>query len=107
MAEEEGDAVDTVIYTLERFHVERPCSTLKERLLRAICGKSGANYIHKLLYGNHPYLCRKVFCLDKDVFTHLVSIFRERGLLKEDHFVKAAEIVVITFFILARGTSYR
>ncbi|KAJ8445670.1 LOW QUALITY PROTEIN: hypothetical protein Cgig2_007146 [Carnegiea gigantea] len=105
MDEEEGDTINTIlIYTLECFHVERPCSTLKER---AICGESGANYIHKLLYGNRPYLCRKVFRLGKDAFTHLVSIFMERGLLKEDRFVKLTEIVAINFFILARGASYR
>ncbi|KAJ8419561.1 LOW QUALITY PROTEIN: hypothetical protein Cgig2_018119 [Carnegiea gigantea] len=104
MDEEEGHAIDTiVIYILERFHMERPCSTLKERLLRTICRESRANYIHKLLYGNHLYLCCKVFHLDKDVFTHLVSIFMEKGLLKKGRFVKAAEIVAITFFILARA----
>ena len=73
---------------------------------RAIGGESGAKYIHRLLNGNRPDLCRKVLRLDKDVFTHLVNIFIERRLLKYGRFIKAAEIVVITLFILARG-SYR
>ncbi|KAJ8436074.1 hypothetical protein Cgig2_000370 [Carnegiea gigantea] len=87
---EEDHAIDTIVgYTLERYHVERPRSTLKERLPRAID------------------LCCKVLCLEKDVFTHLVSILMERSLWKEGCFVKAAEIVAITLFILARGASYQ
>ncbi|KAJ8441444.1 hypothetical protein Cgig2_023630 [Carnegiea gigantea] len=67
MDEEEGHAIDTiVIYILERFQVERPHSMLKERLPRAIGGESGANYIHRLLYGNRPDLCCTVLRLDKD-----------------------------------------
>ncbi|KAJ8445669.1 LOW QUALITY PROTEIN: hypothetical protein Cgig2_007145 [Carnegiea gigantea] len=79
------DEEESALLTLSFTPQNRPCSTLKERLLGAICGENRANNIHKLLYGNHPYLCRKVFRLDKDVFTH-VSIFMERGLLKEGRF---------------------
>ncbi|KAJ8438086.1 hypothetical protein Cgig2_025491 [Carnegiea gigantea] len=94
--EEEHHAINTIVdYTLQH------------RLLRAIGGESGANYIHRLLSGNHPNLYRKVLRIEKDVFTHLVSIFMERGLLKDGRFVTAAEIVAITLFILVRGASYR
>ncbi|KAJ8445632.1 hypothetical protein Cgig2_018573 [Carnegiea gigantea] len=96
MDEEEDHVIDTiVVYTLE------------QRLPKTIGRESVANYIHRLLYRNRPDLYREVLCLDRDVFIHLVSMFMERGLLKEGHFVKAAEIVAITLFILARGAGYR
>ncbi|KAJ8438634.1 LOW QUALITY PROTEIN: hypothetical protein Cgig2_016380 [Carnegiea gigantea] len=108
MDEVEDQAVDTIIgYILERYLANRPRSTFKERMPRAIGGESGAQYIHRLLSGNHPNLCRKVLRLEKDAFTHLVSIFMERGLLEEGHFVRAADIVAMTLFRLARGASYR
>ena len=94
MDEEEDHAIDTiVIYILECFQMERPRSTLNERLPKAICGDKGANYVHRLLYGNCPDLCHKVLHLDKDVFIHLVSMFMKRGLLKKGCFVKVAEIL--------------
>ena len=106
--EEEDHAINTIVsYTVQRYHVDLSRSTFKEWLLRAIGGESGANYIHRLLSGNHPDLCRKVCRIEKDVFTHHVSIFIERGLLKEGRFVITAEIVAITLFILVRGTSYQ
>ncbi|KAJ8432499.1 hypothetical protein Cgig2_003576 [Carnegiea gigantea] len=74
-------------------------------LPRATDGESGAKNIHRLLNGNRPDLCHKVRHLDEDVFTHLVNIFIEKCLLKESHFIKAAEIVAITLFVLARGVS--
>ncbi|KAJ8430906.1 hypothetical protein Cgig2_008409 [Carnegiea gigantea] len=99
----EDHAIDTIItYTLQRNH-----PTFKERLPRTIGGESGAKYIHRLLNGNLPDLCHKVLRLDKDVFTHLVNIFIERNLLKEARSIKAAEIVAITLFVLARGASYQ
>ncbi|KAJ8434238.1 hypothetical protein Cgig2_031902 [Carnegiea gigantea] len=105
--EVEDQAVDTVIgYILERYLANRPHSTFKERMPRAIGGESGAQYIHRLLSGNRPDLCRKVLRLEKDAFTYLVSIFMERGLLEEGHFVRAVEIVAMTFR-LARGASYQ
>ncbi|KAJ8436744.1 hypothetical protein Cgig2_009718 [Carnegiea gigantea] len=108
MDEEEDRAIDTIIgYNLQRYHLDWPRSTLKERFLRAIGEESGANYIHILLSGNRLDLCREVVRPEKDVFTHLVSILMEMGLLKEGRFVKAAEIVAITLFILARGANYR
>ncbi|KAJ8445649.1 hypothetical protein Cgig2_009050 [Carnegiea gigantea] len=101
-------AIDTIVdYTLQCYHMDRPCSTLKERLPRAIGGESGVQYIYRLFSGNRPDLCRKILRLDKDVCTHLVGIFMERRLLKEGCFVKAAKIVVITRFILVRGASYQ
>ena len=79
----EDHAIDTFIaYTLQRNHVDRPQPTFKERLPRAIDGESGAKYIHRFLNENRPDLCREVLRLDKDVFTYLVNIFRERRLLK-------------------------
>ncbi|KAJ8449588.1 hypothetical protein Cgig2_005610 [Carnegiea gigantea] len=79
----EDHAIDTILtYTLQRNHVDQPQPMFKERLPRAIGGESGAKYIHRLLNGNRPDLCRKVIRLDKDVFTHLVNIFMERRLLK-------------------------
>ncbi|KAJ8442943.1 hypothetical protein Cgig2_019516 [Carnegiea gigantea] len=103
----EDHAIDTIIaYTQQRNHVDRPQPTIKERLPRAIGGESGAKYIHRLLNGNRPDLYRKVLHLDKDVFTHLVNIFIERRLLKEGLFIKVAEIVAITLFVLVRGASY-
>ncbi|KAJ8431069.1 hypothetical protein Cgig2_017065 [Carnegiea gigantea] len=108
MDEVEDQAIDTIIsYTLERYLVDRPRSTFKERMPRAIGGESGAQYIHRLLSRNRPDLCRKVLRLEKEAFTHPVSTFIERGLLEEGHFVKTAEIVAMTLFILARGASYR
>ncbi|KAJ8421846.1 hypothetical protein Cgig2_021711 [Carnegiea gigantea] len=89
------------------FSCGRPCFTLKEKLPRAIGGESGTNYIHRLLYGNRPNLCHKVLRLDRHIFIHLISMFMERGVLIEGPFIKAAEIVAITLFILARGASYR
>ncbi|KAJ8435033.1 hypothetical protein Cgig2_027242 [Carnegiea gigantea] len=105
--EVEDQAIDTAIgYTLERYLADRPRSTFKERMPRAIGGESGAQYIHRLLSGNRPDLCRKVLRLEKDAFTHLVSVFIERGSLEKGHFVKAAEIVAMTLSRLARGASY-
>ncbi|KAJ8431884.1 LOW QUALITY PROTEIN: hypothetical protein Cgig2_001576 [Carnegiea gigantea] len=104
----EDHAIDTIIaYTLQRNHVDQPQPTFKERLPRAIGGESGVKYIHRLLNENRHDLCRKVLRLDKDVFTHLVNIFMERRLLKEDRFIKANKIVAITLFVLARDASYR
>ncbi|KAJ8423138.1 hypothetical protein Cgig2_016491 [Carnegiea gigantea] len=108
MDEVEDQAIDTVIgYALERYLADRPRSTFKERMPTAIGGGNGAQYIHRLLSRNHPNLHRKVLRLEKDTFTHLVSIFIERGLLEEGRFVKAAEIVAMTLFRLARGASYQ
>jgi len=108
MDEMEDQAVDTVIGDiLDRYVADGCRSTLKERMPRAIGAESGAQYIHRLLTGNRPDLCRKVLWLEKDDFTHLVSIFMERGLLEEGRFVRAAEIVAMTLFRLARGASYQ
>ncbi|KAJ8420505.1 LOW QUALITY PROTEIN: hypothetical protein Cgig2_015269 [Carnegiea gigantea] len=101
----EGHAIDIILaYTLQRNHVDQSQPAFKERLLKAIGGESG---IHRLLNRNRPDLCRKLLRLDKDVFTHLVNILLERHLLKEGRFIKAAEIVVISLFVLARRASYR
>ena len=108
MDEVEDQAIDTVIgYTRERYLQDRPRFTFKERLPRAVGGESGAQYVHRLLSGNRPDLCRKVLRLENDAFIHLVRLFMERGLLQEGRFLKAAEIVAMTLFRLARGASYR
>jgi len=50
MDEVEDQAIDTIIgYTLERYLVDRPHSTFKERMPRAIGAENGARYIHRLL----------------------------------------------------------
>jgi len=108
MDEVEEQAVDTVIgYILERYVADGRRSMFKERMPRAIGRESGARYVHRLLTGNRPDLRRTVLRLEKDDFTHLVSIFMGRGLLEEGRFVRAAEIVAMTLFRLARGASYR
>ncbi|KAJ8443576.1 LOW QUALITY PROTEIN: hypothetical protein Cgig2_020663 [Carnegiea gigantea] len=95
MDEVEDQAIDTVIgYTLECYLADLPRSMFKERMPRAI---GGERIVQTCVF----------FASKKMLFTYLVSIFIERGLLEEGCFVKTAEIVAMTLFMLARGASYR
>ena len=44
--------------------------------------------------------------LERDVLVNLVNIFIEREYLQDSSFIKAAEILAMSLFIFARGTSY-
>jgi len=104
---EEDAAVDTLLlYTFTRFRVSRSRSPVA-RLPRAIGGESGSQYIHRLLFGNRPDMCRKVLHLDRDAFISLVKIFIVRDYLKEGRFIRATKILAMSLFIFARGVSYR
>jgi len=61
-----------------------------------IAGESGATFIHRVLYGNHPNFCHHLLRLKRDAFIHPVNVMIEKQLLDERCFLKVAEIVAIS-----------